>query len=183
MPAERATRRCRRTLGAAAALVLATCLLPSCGGDSSNADLSQERASNLRSTLDEIENRIATSDCTGAAQQASAFRQEVADLPARVDSDLRDALAGSANRLESLVADQCQAKTTAPAQETTTEPAPADENPGDQGNSDEQGKKPKKPKKPKKEEPPPDTGVTGQEGSTGVTGPDGGGGAAIPPGE
>jgi hypothetical protein len=180
MPPERANRGRPRTLGAAAALVLAAFLLPSCGEDSSNAELSRERAQNLRSTLDQVEDRIASSDCTGATQQAGTFKQEVTDLPARVDSDLRDALAGSASRLESLVAEQCREET-APAQDTTTEPPPADENTGDQGATGEQGKKPKKPKKPKDTEPPPDDGSAGQEGSTGVTGPDGG--ASIPPEE
>jgi hypothetical protein len=175
MPPVRPTRRRRRTLGAAAALTLAACLLSSCGGDS-NTGLSQERASNLRSTLADVEARVASSDCTGAAEQAGSFRQEVDSLPSRVDRDLRDALEQSATRLESLVTDQCKPETSAPVQEPPVEqPTTTDETGGDQQGN---GKKDKKPKKPKDEQPP-DTGVTGPEGSTGVTG---NGGVGVPGG-
>ena len=117
---------------------------------------------------------MARSDCGGASEQASAFRSEVESLPARVDGDLRDALEGSAARLESLVARECEAEPAAPVAEPPAEEPPAtDENPGDQQGKGGKDKKPKK-QKPKDEPQPPDTGVTGQEGSTGVTGPSGG---------
>lgn len=175
MPPVRPTRRRRRTLGAAAALALAVGFISSCGDDS-NTGLSQERASNLRSSLDQVETRVKDRDCTGAGQQATTFRQQVDSLPSRVDRDLRDALELSATRLESLVADQCEPAPVAPVEEPQTQaPTTTDETGGDQQGN---GKKDKKPKKPKDDQPP-DTGVTGPEGSTGVTGD---GGAGVPGG-
>ena len=177
MPAVRANRRSRRALGVAAALFLVASFASACGDDS-NPELSQERASNLRSTLQEVEARVQDRDCTGAAEQASRLRDQVASLPSRVDRDLRDALEGSSERLESLVADQCQAEPAAeeaPPVDQTTVP---EENAGDQQSEGKKDKKPKEQKPAEDEQPPPDTGGTGQEGSTGVTGPDGG--AALP---
>jgi hypothetical protein len=175
MPSVRAIRpRRRRTPSAAAALVLAACLLSSCGEDS-NAELSQERASNLRAALNRVEEGVSGGDCTSAAEQASGFREEVASLPDRVDSGLRAALERSATRLESLVSEQCKpAAEEAPAQEA---PAP-DQNGGDQQQQDRKDQKPKKEKQPPEEEQPPGTGgttgATGATGSTGATGFDGG---------
>lgn len=175
MSSVRGNRRRRRALGVATALVLVASFASACGDDSSPA-LSQERAANLRSTLEEVEARVQDRDCTGAAEQAGALRDQVESLPSRVDRDLRVALESSSERLESLVADQCQeaeapAVEAPPAEET---PAP-EENAGDQQNEDKKDKKPKEQKPPEDEEQqPPDTGGTGQEGSTGVTGPDGG---------
>jgi hypothetical protein len=164
MPSVRATGgRRRRTLDAAAALALVACLVSSCGEDS-NTDLSQDRASDLRSALDRVEQGVADGDCTAAAQRAGEFRQQVASLPERVDRDLRSALEGSATRLESLVSQQCEP---APVEEAPTQDAPVpDQNQQDQEDS---GKKEKKPKEQK--------GTTGDEGSTGVTGPEGSTGA------
>jgi hypothetical protein len=160
------------TLGAAAVLVLAACFASACG-EESNTDLSQQRASNLRSSLDRVEARVNDRDCTGAAQQAGVFREQIASLPARVDRDLRNALETSAARLETLVSEQCRPETPAPVQEApATEPPATDQNAGDQQGNGKQDKKPKKEKKPKDEQPPPDTG--GSEGSTGATGQDGG---------
>jgi hypothetical protein len=171
MPPVRPIRRRRRTLGAAAALALAAGFVSSCGGDS-NTGLSQQRAANLRSSLDQVETRVKDRDCTGAAEHATTFRRQVDSLPARVDRDLRDALERSATRLESLVTDQCRPAPAAPVQEPQTQaPTTTDETGGDQQGN---GKKDKKPKKPKDIQPP-DTGVTGPDGSTGVTGVTGGG--------
>ena len=171
MPRLRASGGHRRARGAFLALAVAAVLMASCGDDSSDPALSENRAAALRSTLDEIEVQVDQSDCTAASRQTLAFRQEVDSLPSGVDKSLRDALSGSASRLESLVESQCRSSTPAPADQTTT-PAPSDQ---DQGIQDGQDKKPKKPKEQKgttgQEG---TTGVTGQEGSTGVTGQDGG---------
>jgi hypothetical protein len=150
--------------------------MSSCGEDS-NTGLSQQRASNLRSSLDQVEARVNDRDCTGAAEQATTFRQQVDSIPSRVDRGLRDALERSAQRLESLVADQCEPEPVAPVEELQTqEPTKTDETGGDQQGK---GKKDKKPKTPKDDPQPPDTGVTGPEGSTGVTGD---GGVGVPEG-
>jgi hypothetical protein len=173
----RPTRRRRRTLGAAAALALAVGFVSSCGDDS-NTGLSQQRASNLRSSLDQVETRVVDGDCTGAGEQVTTFRQQVDSLPSRVDRDLRDALERSATRLESLVADQCEPQSAAPAEEPQAqEPTVTDENSGNQKDKGKQDKKPKKQKGTTGQEG--STGVTGQEGSTGVTGD---GGAGVPGG-
>jgi hypothetical protein len=176
MPSVRATRgRRRRTLCAAAALVLVALLVSSCGEDS-NAGLSPERASDLRSALNRVEDDVSGGDCTAAAQQAGEFRQKVASLPSRVNSDLRDALARSATRLESLVSEQCKPEP-APAEEPPAqEPTVTDENGGDQQDESKKDKKPKKQKGTTGQEG--STGVTGQEGSTGVTGQEG---TTLPP--
>jgi hypothetical protein len=173
MPPVRPTRRRRRTLGAAAALALAVGFVSSCGDDSKSG-LSQQRASNLRSSLDQVETRVKDRDCTGASEQAATFRQQVDSLPSRVDRDLRDALERSATRLESLVADQCEPQPAAPVEEPQ-EPTVTDENSGNQQDKGKQDKKPKKQKGTTGQEG--STGVTGQEGSTGVTGD---GGAVAP---
>jgi hypothetical protein len=175
MPSVRATRgRRRRTLCAAAALSLVALLVSSCGEDS-NAGLSPERASDLRSALNRVEDDVSGGDCTGAAQQAGEFRQEVTSLPSRVNSDLRDALERSATRLESLVSEQCKAEP-APAEPPAQEPTVTDENGGDQQDESKKDKKPKKQKGTTGQEG--STGVTGQEGSTGVTGQEG---TTLPP--
>jgi hypothetical protein len=158
-----------------AALALAACFAPACG-EESKSDLSRQRASGLRSSLDQVEARVNERDCGGAAEQASAFRQEVASLPSGVDGDLRDALERSATRLESLVARQCEPEAAAPAEQPPAEQDPTtDQNAGDQQQGGKQDQKPKKEKKPKDDQQPPDTGG---EGSTGVTGPDG---STLPP--
>ena len=159
-------------LGAAAALTLAVGLLSSCGDDS-NTGLSQERASNLRSSLDQVETRVTDRNCTGAAEQAAAFRRQVDSLPSRVDRDLRNALEQSATRLETLVTEQCEAQPAAPVEEPPVqEPTVTDENSGDQQDKGKKDKKPKEQKGTTGQEG--TTGATGQEGSTGVTGQDGG---------
>ena len=176
MPSVRPTRR-RRPLGAAAALTLAVGVLSSCGDDSKTG-LSQERASNLRSSLDQVETRVADRDCTGAAEQAATFRRQVDSLPSRVDRDLRDALEQSATRLETLVAEQCEAEPAPVEEPPAQEPTVTDENSGDQQDKGKKDKKPKEQKGTTGQEG--TTGVTGQEGSTGVTGQDGG--ALVPEG-
>src|SRR4029079_11636899 len=140
MPSVRAIRgRRRSTLCAAAALALVAFVVSSCGKDS-NTDLSGSRASDLRASLDHVEDRVAQGDCTAAAQQAADFKRQVSALPSRVDRDLRDAPEGSATRLESLVSAQCK-----PAGvETTPAPEPpstTDENTGGQQDKSEKDKK------------------------------------------
>lgn len=174
--------RFRTLVAPAAALVAAAALMGACGDDGSKQELSSQTASSLRSTLDEVEQLVATRDCTGAAQEAAALRSEVEGLPESVDGDLRRALESSADRLESLVADQCTPASEAPVQAPTgtTSQDGVQQPEGDQDQAD----KPKKDKKPKPEKPnqdqtAPDTGGTGQE-DPGLNQPDGG---AVPPGQ
>jgi hypothetical protein len=169
-----------------AALLPGAALLGACGDDGGGAELRSSDANALRSTLDEVEQRVRSQDCTGAGQQAAAFRDAVDGLPQQVDADLRNALSASADRLESLVADQCTPQTTTPTTVpevgTTSEtPAPGnDQNQTDNGNKDKKPKK-EKPKKDQTQTEPqtqPDTGGAG--GETPGAGDQGGG---APPGE
>lgn len=77
--------------------------------------LSSNRATELRSTLDDVEQMVDNGDCQGAANTALAFGQKVNALSRRLDAGLRDALASGASRLQRLVEDQCEpAGTTGP---------------------------------------------------------------------
>jgi hypothetical protein len=131
-----------------AALLPVVVVFAACGDDGSS-ELRSRDASSLRSTLTEVEQRVESQDCTGASQQAAAFREQIAGLPSRVGSDLRQALVSSAERLESLVAAQCAAEPAAPTEGPavgTTSEDPAQQN--DETQTDE-GKKEKKPKQEK----------------------------------
>ena len=167
----------------AAGLMVAAAVFGGCGNDSSKNELSSATATSLRSTLDRVEQQVDSRDCTGASQQAAAFRQKVDALPQRVDAKLRTALTASATRLETLVANQCtpaapaeQAPTGATSQGQVDQP----QNEKDQSKKPKKDKQPKQEKAPKKDqtqtEPPPDTGGAGQE----VPPVDGQGGGATP---
>ena len=111
--------------------------------------------------------RARTAPAQASRRPPSASRST--GCPQRVDSRLRRALVSSADRLESLVADQCAAEPAAPTDEPavgTTSEDPA------QGNEETQTGDGKKDKKPKKEKPQqdetqtptqPDTGGAGEE--------------------
>lgn len=155
-----------------AGLITAAALLWGCGNGGSKDELSSGTAGSLRSTLDEVRQRVDVRDCSGATQQAASFRAKVDALPDRVDAKLRSALSSSADRLETLVTSEC---TAAPAG-TTDQPATGATSEGqvqEPQNQDNQGQDGKKDKKPKKEkapkndqtqtEPPPDTGGAGEE--------------------
>jgi hypothetical protein len=167
-------------MAAAAALMLAAA--GGCGDGGSKNELPSGSAGTLRSTLDEVEQRANARDCSGASQQAASFQAKVDALPARVDAKLRRALSSSADRLATLVVEQCTPEPAVtpeqpPAGATSDGPA---EGPQDQDDQSQDGKKDKKPKKEKppeedqtQTEPPPDTGGAG-EGVPGV-GDQGGG--------
>jgi hypothetical protein len=149
-------------------LVATAAVLGACGDDSSG-ELRSRDANSLRSKRSEVEQRVESQDCAGASEQAAAFRTQVAELPDRVDSDLRRALVSSADRLESLVADECAAQPAAPVE--TPPVGTTSEDPG-QGNDQNQKDEGKKDKRPKKEKPnedqtqtqtQPDSGGTGEE--------------------
>jgi hypothetical protein len=156
-----------RTAALAAVLIAVAALLGACGDEGSKEELSNERAASLRSTLDAVEQRMESRDCSGASQQAAALRSEVQGLPNRVDADLRRALASSADRLESLVAAQCEPEVqTAPEPQvgtTSEEGAQPPEGDEDQGNKPKKDKKPKQEKPKQDEQPPPETGGSGEE--------------------
>jgi hypothetical protein len=159
-----------RFLCCLAALVVGGVLLGACGGDEGSSELRSGDATSLRSTLTEVEQRVEGRDCTGASEQAAAFREQVSRLSERVGSELRQALVSSADRLESLVANQCAAAPAAPV-DVPAEPdtGTTSEDPA-QGNDEHQPDEGTKDKKPKKEKPnqdgtqtQPDTGGAGEE--------------------
>jgi outer membrane murein-binding lipoprotein Lpp len=160
----------------AAVLVPVALLLGACGNDDSKQELSSATASSLQSKLDQVQQSVDSRDCSGAAQQVAALRQQVQGLPTRVDRKLRDALDASARRLETLIADQCKPETPTdqPAVGTTSESTPQPENGKDQTPGQDKDKKPKKEKEPKpgEDKPPSDTG--GATGGSGVVSPEGG---------
>jgi hypothetical protein len=149
--------------------LLSAFLLAACGDESSN-ELRSGEAETLRSTLSEVEQRVGSQDCAGAGEQVAVFRSEVEELPQRVDADLRQALRASADRLETLVADQCAAEPAAPT-ETTPEAGTTSPDTG-QGNGQDQQGQGNEDQRPKDENPnqdqtqtetQPDTGGTGEE--------------------
>jgi len=170
-------------MAAAAGLMLAAVVFGGCGDGSSKDELSSSTAGTLKSTLAEVQQRVNVRDCSGASEQAAAFRAEVDALPDRVDGKLRRALESSADRLATLVSDQCTPEPAATPEEppagTTSEGQAEPQNQDDQSQNGKKDKKPKKEKAPKRDqtqtEPPPDTGGAG-EGVPGVG--DQGGGAS-----
>jgi hypothetical protein len=173
-------------------LAAAAAVLGACGDDGDQGrPLSAARASELRSTLSQIEQSVAGGDCNSAATQAQTLEQEASDLPRGIDSHLRRALRSSSQRLSTLVERECGATgSTGPT--GPTEPSGPTGTTGEQGDEGDQGEngkqKEKKPKKdngkrkgqqhepPADETTPPDTGGAGGGGdSGGDSGADGGG--------
>jgi outer membrane murein-binding lipoprotein Lpp len=172
------------SLMAAAALAAAAGSLAACGSDSGDGNrLSRSTASELRSTVDRVEQDVDRGDCEAATTQARALVERAGGLPNSVDSGLREALVDSADRLQVLVTQGCSTSSTEPsgradsgATAQTGPTGPTDE----QENQEKPGKKkakvPKKDKEPKNESPGP-TGEdqTGSDGGDGLDNEDSGG--------
>jgi hypothetical protein len=92
-----------------AASIIVAVVIPACGDGKEDRSklLSAARASDLRSSLDAVEQMVDDGDCTGATNAALAFEQKVNALPTRLDAGLRDSLASGAIRLLRLVEDLC----------------------------------------------------------------------------
>jgi hypothetical protein len=179
----RAGRWCRAAL--AVLLAVAAALLGACGDEGQGRPISAGRASELRSTLSQIQQSVTDGDCAAATAQAQTLEQQAGDLPRGVDSDLRRALRGSSRRLTTLVEQKCGAT----GSSGPTGPAePAQSTTGATGATGGEGKKngKQKEKKPKKDkgksegqqpvEPPPgETTPPDTGGAGGNSGGDGGG--------
>jgi outer membrane biosynthesis protein TonB len=69
-------------------LALAALLLSGCGRENPRL-IPESRAQALTDTVDQIAQRTDAEDCTGAQRAVQQARGEVAELPRRVDADLR----------------------------------------------------------------------------------------------
>ena len=146
----------RSTSSVALVLLLAATAFAvgACGGKTGNDKLlSSTAASRLRTSLDAVQQKVDSGDCEGASAQAQQLAQQASDLPARVDQKFRDALLVSVDRLQNLIATQCNA-TPATGASGPTEP----QTPSQQ---DGQGQKEQQPGKAKKEK-----GTKGPPGET-----------------
>jgi hypothetical protein len=87
--------------------------LAACGDSSNDAKLlPRSSASDLRSTLAQVQQKVSNGDCNGAQDQVSLLEQQIDSLDSSVDADLRAALVSGASRLQRLVASECAAATT-----------------------------------------------------------------------
>jgi hypothetical protein len=175
----------RRTISLFAAAALAAAGgLGACGSDNGGGKrLSRTSASELRSTLDSVEQDVNTGDCEAAATQARTLIERAGGLPDSVDAGLRQALVDSADRLQVLVSQRCATSPTgpsAPADSGTTAETGASGATGGQEKDGKPGKGkakgPKKPKGPKKGTSGPTGGdQTGNGGGDGLDNQDSGG--------
>jgi hypothetical protein len=153
----------------AAVAVLAPTALAACGNSESKSErqLSPATASELRSTLAAVEQRVDDGDCAGAGEQAQTLERQAGSLPAKVDADLRDALVDGASRLEALVVERCEPAPIGPTGPATPAAPAPDEDQQQNGGKDKQPK-------PGKDKGKDESGGGGEEDS---------GGAPIQPGE
>jgi hypothetical protein len=159
-------------------LVLAAVALPvaGCGKDKEGKPIPAAQATEIEKQLDSIDGRYDFGD--GACPQIDnenypAIQRQIDSLPAGVDSDVRDALVKSMDRLRELTADcdeQKHQKTT--PTETETTPTPTETQPTQtqtQPTETQKQTQPEKPGKgPKKPKPPTGGGGTGVQGGGGT---------------
>lgn len=102
-------------LGVACALALVSC------GGSDKGLLPGTTASEIVKNIDLAQQKLDEQDCGAVRDYAQTISDEVTNLPASVDKDLRQSLRQGAGRLQSLADDGCQLATTeAPTTDSTT---------------------------------------------------------------
>jgi uncharacterized membrane protein YgcG len=84
----------------------AAALLAGCGGD--EGTIPPENSEDLLARLTEIEEAVPRGDCDGAQASADLFVQQVDQLPADVDDEVKRLLNAGGVRLQELAADQCE---------------------------------------------------------------------------
>jgi hypothetical protein len=138
-----------------------------CGKSSDDPELSRGTASSLRADLNQISQSVRDGNCTTAQQVTANLQSEIDGLSDRVSAKLRRALSASAQRLDTLVRDQCRPATEAAPAVTTPQPSQETDQ-TDEGKQENQDKpnKDKKAKKEKSTDVPP-----GQDGGDGTTPP------------
>ena len=112
-------------LGLALAAAL---LLPACG--SSNPKLiPQDRADELKGTVDQVAQQTSDHDCTDAESALRRARNQVSELPRRVDSRLKSNLNQWLDHAASRIPQDCKPKKTPTPSPTETPSATATETP------------------------------------------------------
>lgn len=157
-------------------IVLAGSSLLGCGDSSNDSKLlSSTSATELRSSLETVEEMVEIGNCGAAEAQVTVLEEQVISLR-RVEADLKDALESSVSRLGQLVVDDCKPPT---AETGPTGPAETGGATGpDEQQSDEEGNGKKKDKEKKKDQSgdegagqgDDESGGSGEEGSTGSGG-------------
>jgi hypothetical protein len=106
----------------AGGLGFAVSFLVACGGGAGL--LTGNQADNLNSQLAQVSAAVQSGQCGTATSAATAFSNEVANLPSSVSSTLIDNLRQGANTVGQLTATQCRSQstttTTTPTTSTTT---------------------------------------------------------------
>jgi hypothetical protein len=120
--------RLRRAFALVTIAIAAGTGVAACGNGDGDL-LTQRRASELRDSVDRVQELADAGDCAGATAAAQDLEQEAQDLPDRVDGQLRDALLDSSDRLTRLVEESCAEATgtTGPAAPAAEPAQPADE--------------------------------------------------------
>jgi hypothetical protein len=115
--------------------IAAATLLAGCGGD--DGTIPPAQGEDLVTRLDEVEGAVAEGKCDGAQASADLFVQQVDQLPASVDDEVKRGLLEGGERLQELATTECEEPDTGATgesgfvpEETTEEPAiepPTDE--------------------------------------------------------
>jgi hypothetical protein len=142
-------------------------LVAACGKSSDDPELSHSKASSMRADLNRISQSVRDGNCTTAQQVTAKLQSEIDGLSSSVSAKLRRALSSSAQRLDTLVRDQCKPATEAAPVVTTPEPSQeTDQTDGGNQENKDKSNKDKKAKKEKSKDVPP-----GQDGGDGTTPP------------
>jgi hypothetical protein len=104
----------------------AAAVLAGCGGD--EGTIPPESSEDLLARLTEIEEAVPRGDCDGAQASADLFVQQVDQLPADVDDEVKRLLTAGGERLQELAAEQCEEPPpTGATGETGFQPPPEEE--------------------------------------------------------
>ena len=99
----------RSPLSSPCALIAILAALPiaGCGGSESSQNLTPSDAADLIGRLSEIESDAAAERCEEGAFGAADLRVTITDPSLQIGRDLRDALVGSVDLLETRITEQC----------------------------------------------------------------------------
>jgi cell division septation protein DedD len=169
-----------------ALLAAAALLVAGCGSDKEGKPIPATQATELERQLDSIERRFDFGDgaCADIEDKSiPAVRQQLDSIPSSVDSDVRDALRQSFDRLFELTASQCDEQKnqkTTPTETTTTETTPTETTPKETTPTETTPTQTEKqpPGQEKKDEKNPGSG--GQKAPSPSGGDDGGGAGGAP---